>query len=182
MTDTLVLNIPNGNNSTRKCTILVENKDLVNTLVKVKKGNVITETDLQKIQDIAKKNGDAGILEQCDLGANEKLKLANMYGFSEYYDISLSEDRKMFKVTIKDAGFFVSNPNLGTIKSDFGIKDNVLVRKDKIPYNNEKVIPKSSYGDGYDNIKLNVGESINIPVSEVNISGDPRGFFGRLLQ
>ena len=74
---------------------------------------------------------------------NEKLKLANMYGFSEYYDISLSEDRKMFKVKIKDAGFFVSNPNLGTIKSDFGIKDNVLVRKGKIPYKNEKVIAKS---------------------------------------
>ena len=182
MTDTVVLNIANGNNSTRKCTVLAQDKSLINSVINVQKGNIITETDLKRLQDVARKNGDAGILEHCDLGAQEKLNLAKMNGFSEYYDISLSKDKKFFHVKVKDAATFVADPTLGTIKSDFGIRDNVLVQKGKIPYGNENVIPDSSYGAGYDNIKIKTGETINIPVAEIDIDGSPKGFLGRLWQ
>lgn len=184
MTDTVTLNVANGNKTTRQATIIVQdgNKQLINSVINVGKNNTIKLSDFQKLQEVARKNGDAGILEQCDLGAKQKLKLAMMNGFSEYYDISLSDDGKLFKVKIKDAGTFVKNPSLATIKKDFGIRDNVLVQKGKIPYGNEGVIPESTYGDGYDNVEIETGKTINIPVAEINIEGSPRGFWGRLCQ
>ena len=180
MADTVTLNVANGSSAPRKFSIMTEDKSLINSIVTVK-NNTISTSDMEKLQSIARKNGDAGVLEQCDLGAEEKLQLAKLNKFSEYYDITISNDKKYFKVKIKDAGMFCKNPNLATIKSDFGLRDGVLVNKGSIPHGNEGVIPSSSYGAGFDSIELNVGDTINIPVAEINIDGSPRGGFGRFM-
>lgn len=182
MPTTVTLNVQQTNKQINKpATVQVENKSLINCIFPNINNNTITEAQLEKLQEIARKNGDACILEQCDLGAEEKLQLAVMNNFSKYYDITLSDDNKYFKVKIKDAGMFCKNPNLGVIKDDFGLKDGVLVQQGNIPHGNEDVIPKSSYGAGYDNVELQVGDVINIPVSEINIEGTPKGGFGRFI-
>ena len=181
----LTLNIANSNG--RKFTILAENENLVKSVVAVKENNTITQADAKILQQVASKNGDIGILESCDLSGNHKLKLAEMNDFGEYYDIKLSEDGKMFQVTIKKTGFFTPNPTLDTIKADFGIADHVLVGKGNIPYGNEELIQKrsklGSSVDGrntnYNFTKLEPGDTINLPVANINIDGSPRGFFGR---
>lgn len=179
MADTITLNVTNPNNTTRKFSIMAENETLINSIVTVK-NNTISYSDMEKLQNIAKRNGDAGVLEQCDFGAEEKLALAKLNKFGEYYDITLSNDKKYFKVKIKDAGMFCANPNLATIKSDFGIKDNVLVQKGGIPHGNEGVIT-GSHGGNFDGVTMNPGEVINIPVEEININGTPSGGFSRFL-
>ena len=60
---------------------------------------------MKKLQDAAARNGDAGILEKCDLTPREVVKLANLSGYGEYYDIKLSKDGNYFEVTVKKTGF-----------------------------------------------------------------------------
>ncbi len=182
MTDIITLNVANGNNATRKFSIQVDgDKELISSVITIRSNDTITEADMKKLQEVARRGGDAGILEQCDLGAGEKLKLAQMNKFSEYYDITLSADKKYFKVKIKDAGFFCKNPNLSVIKSDFGLRDGVLVNKDRIQHGNEGVIPRTAPDGNFDNVELEVGDVINIPVSEINIDGSPTGTIGRFF-
>ena len=182
----LTFNIANSNG--RTYSILAENENLVRSIVKVN-NNTITNNDIQILQKTAAKNGDVGILESCDLSGQHKLNLAKMNGFSDYYDIKLSEDGKMFQVTVKKTGILTKNPTLDTIKSDFGIDDGVLVQKGNIPYGNENLIEKrseaGSSADGrntdYNVTKLLPGDTINLPVALVNLDSSPRGFFRRLL-
>lgn len=186
MPETLTFNLANSNG--RTYTIMAESANLVKSAVTVK-NNTITQSDVSILQRLAAKNGDAGILEQCDLNGEQKLNLAKLNDFSKYYDIQLSEDGKMFKVTVKATGIFTKNPTLGTIKADFGVKDNVFVQGHNIPYDNEGTIEKravpGSSADGrntdYDAAKLLPGDSINIPVACVSISSSPRGAFERAL-
>lgn len=181
MTDNITFNIANGNASTRKFSFKAESKELINSVITVGANNTITYSDMVKLQEIARKNGDAGVLEQCDLGAEEKLKLANMNDFGKYYDITLSPDKKMFQVKIKDAGMLCKNPNLAVIKSDFGVRSDVFVKGEEIQYGNENVIPYSAPGGDFDSVELSVGDVINIPVAEINIDGSPSGGLGRFL-
>lgn len=180
MTSTITLNLAKTNNTNAKTfSIRTENKSLLNAIVGDIKNETITEAQMHRLQEVAGRNGDAGILESCDLGGAEKINLAKMNGFSQYYDISLSDDKKYFKVKIKDAGALCKNPNLATIKADFGLRDGVLVQKGKIPHGNDGVIPSSTGGGGFDGVELKVGKEINIPVSEINITGSPRGAVAR---
>lgn len=188
MVDSVTLQVV-GNTSNRKFTFQTENVKLIKSIVTVK-NNTISESDMKKLQETAKKGGDLGILESCDLNAQEKVNLAKLNNFSEYYDIKPSQDGKYLVVTIKKCGMFTQDPTLGTIKSDFGVRDNVFVTKEGIPHGNELIIEKrskaGSSADGrntdYDQAKLRPGDVLNIPVSEINISDTPRGFWGRLFQ
>lgn len=183
----VTLNIANSNG--RTFTIPTKNEQFINSIVNVK-NNTITNQDVITLQNIARCNGDAGILENCDLNGQQKLKLAMMNNYSEYYDIKLSNDGKMFKITVKETPWYTKNPNLATIKSDFGIGNGVLVQKGNIPYGNDTLINKraqaGSSADGrntdYDKAVLEAGDTINIPVACVSINGTPRGGFGRFFQ
>ena len=182
MGNSITFNVVNSDNKvTNTYTCMLENKSFINSIITVGDNNSIRESDVKKLTDIAQRSGDLGIIEHSDLTGEEKKNLALANNFGEYYDITVSKDGKYLQVKIKDAGFFCKNPNLATIKSDFGIRDGVFVQKDNIPHGNEDVIPESTYGAGYDSVELLVGETINIPVSEININGTPRGGFGRFL-
>lgn len=191
MVHTVIFNVDTKNSNGRTFTLNVTDKSYVNSIITVKDNNSITEDDVTKLQQAAARNGDFGILEACDLNGDEKLNLAMLQNFSKYYDIKLSDDKKYFEVKVKNAGTFIKNPSLGTIKKDFGIRDNVLVTKDRgIPYGNESVIREAgqpgTIGDGskegidYDKAVIKVGKTINIPVDEINITDTPCGFWGRL--
>lgn len=184
----VTLNIANSNG--RTFTISTENKQFINSVVKVGENNTISNEDVVTLQNIARKNGDAGILESCDLSGQQKLKLAMLNNFGEYYDIKLSNDGKMFTIIVKETPWYTKNPNLATIKSDFGVAEGVLVQKGNIPYDNQGTINKrakaGSSADGrntdYDQATLEAGDKINIPVACININGTPRGGLGRFFQ
>lgn len=186
MVQNLTFNIANSNG--RTFSMLAQDESLVRVVVNVK-DNIITQNDIKTLQNLAAKNGDAGVLEQCDLSGHQKLNLAKLNGFEDYYDMKLSEDGKMFQVTVKRTGMFTKNPTLATIKSDFGIEDNVLVQKGKIPYGNEDLINErakaGSSADGrstdYNAAVLKPGDTINLPVACLTIDSSPRGFFRRFM-
>lgn len=181
MPSVVTLNVVNNNNQKiKEFSCLTENKSFINSVINVGKDNTIKESDIDLLNKIAKRSGDAGVIEQSDLNGNEKKKLASNKGFDKYYDIKVSEDGKYLQVTVKDAGVFCVNPNLATIKSDFGLKNGVLVKEGFIPHKNEDVIPSRANGN-FDGVTLKVGQTINLPVSEINISGSPRGGFGRFM-
>ena len=183
----VTFNIANSNG--RTFTLIAKNENFAKSVVEVKANNTITQTDVQLLKNLAGKNGDAGILESCDLNGKHKLNLAKMNDFGDYYDIKLSDDGKMFQVTVKKTGMFTPNPTLETIKADFGVENNVFVQGSEIPYGNEGLIVKrskpGSSADGrntdYDKTKLEAGDTINIPVAKINITGTPRGALGRAI-
>lgn len=182
MAEPITLNVINSNNEIiRKFTCLTENKAFINSIITIGENNTIKTSDIDLLNNVAKRSGDAGIIEQSDLNGSEKKSLAFANNFGKYYDIEVSQDGKYLQVKIKDAGLLCKNPNLDTIKSDFGIRDNVLVKEGYIPHGNEGVIPRSTYGSGYDAVELSVGDTINLPVSEINISGEPRGAVSRFI-
>ena len=180
MSDKIVFKIVGQNNTKRECTVLTENKKFINSIITVGKDNTITEADLKTIQDVAKRAGDAGVLEQADLNGEQKINLAKINGFAEYYDITLSKDGKYLQVKIKDAGIFTANPTLGIIKEDFGVRNNVFVNKGEILHGNAGVIPSSANGN-YDNVQISAGKTINIPVEEVTVNSSPCNGFARFL-
>ena len=187
MTDTVTFNVANGNKSTRKFTFQTESKELINSIITVGSDNTISHSDMVKLQETARKNGDAGILEQCDLSAEEKLKMAELNGYNGPYELSLSEDKKFLKVKVKKTKWYYPDPQLRTIKADFGIEAKVLVTKDGIPYGNEGVISKraepGSSADGrntdYDVAELKAGDVINLPIALVKLNSKPQGFWQR---
>ena len=102
MVDSITLNIVGQNNNTKPGTILTESATFINSIITVGENNTITEKDFKVLQNVAAKSGDAGILENSDLNGQQKMALANIYKFNEYYDISLSNDGKYFQVKIKE--------------------------------------------------------------------------------
>ena len=170
--------VNSSNKEIRKYTCLTEDKSYINSIITVGKNNSIKQADVNKLKEVANRSGDAGVIEQSDLNGQEKKNLALANNFGDYYDITVSKDGKYLQVKIKDTTI---DPNLADIKNDFGVRDNVFVQKGNIPHGNEGVIPSSSYGAGYDSITIKAGETLNIPVSEINIDGKPRNFAGRFL-
>ena len=190
MPDTVKFNVKvNNTSNTKPFTLNVEDKKFINSIITVGEDNTITPEQMKKLQEAAGRNGDLGILEACDLNPEEKINLANSNGYSEYYDIKLSKDGELYEVTVKKTSNLVKDPTLGTIKKDFGVRDNVFIQKGEIPYGNEDLIrnagknmtPDARNVD-YDSTQLREGNTIRIPVEEVNIQDSPRGFWGRLCQ
>ena len=187
----VTLQVTEGKGSTKPCTFNVENERLINSIYGVTvKNNVVSKEDMKKLQEAAARSGDAGVLEECDLSSKEKIKLANLNGYGEYYDIKLSDDGKYYKVTVKKTGIMTKNPTLGIIKKDFGVKNNVFVQGREIPYGNEELLAQRKNETNFetekqmswDAVKLQPGDTINIPVNEVSIKDSPSGgltrFFG----
>gem|GEM_PF-4603570 len=178
----VTFNVTNDNKSTQTYTMKVEDKKFINSIIDVKDNN-LTTAQLQQLKDVAARSGDANILERCDLTPQDNIKLAELNGYGKYYEITLSSDRKFYQVKIKDTA---KDPTVGTIKRDFGVRDNVFVQKSDIPYGNEALLrnAKKSSLDNYtdwDTAQLRPNNVINIPVEEVTIQNSPRGFLGRLL-
>ena len=181
MSESITLKLVNNKGEVvGKHTCLTEKKSFINSIITVSENNTISKSDINKLNEVAQRSGDTGIIEHSDLNGEEKKNLALANDFEKYYDISVSNDGKYLQVTIKDAGTFCKNPNLADIKSDFGIKDGVFVQKGNIPHGNEGVIP-SSAGGNFDGVEISAGKTINIPVSEININGSPRGQWGRFF-
>ena len=187
MTQTITLQVVGNNNQTKPFTLMTENKDFINSIITVGENNQISVKDKNKLLEVAGRNGDLGILEETDLTMQEKINLANFRGFDKFYDIKLSDDKKYLQVTIKKTTAFNTDPTIGNIKEDFGVRDNVFVGKGYIPHGNEEVIsnaPKNCGGGNnidYDTAKLSPGQTINIPVEEVNFSENPRTWWARLI-
>ena len=188
MPDAVTLNITTDNNGTKPFTINVEDKKFINSVITVGDNYTITEEQAKKLQEIARRNGDFGILELCDLNSNEKINLAYINGYGEYYEIKLSKHGKYYQVTIKETGFFTKDPTLNTIKVDFGVRFGVFIDKNEILHGNEDLInsrdKKMTAEDrniNYDTTKFKAGDTINIPVEEVTIQNSPRGMWGRFL-
>lgn len=181
----------NIKNTGRTFTINVEknSENIVKSLVSVTNSNEITQKDAEKLQNIAKRNGDFNVLEQSDLAPEEKLAMANINGYNKPYELSLVTvgGTKCLQVKVRKTKWYYPNPQLKTIKADFGLPNGLLVRKGEIPYGNEDVIGKravpGSTPDGrntdYDVAELEAGDVINIPIEQVKINDSPKGFWGR---
>ena len=123
------------------------------------------------------------------LSPEEKLKLAELNGYNKPYELSLVtvDGKKCLQVKVRKTKWYYPNPQLKTIKADFGLSDGLLVRKGEIPYGNKDVIDKravpGSTPDGrntdYDAAELEAGDVINIPIENVKINDSPKGFWGR---
>ena len=179
----VTFNIKDTNN---KFSILTTDKTFINSIITVK-NDTITSKDIPKLQEVAKRSGDLGVIENSDLSPEEKLTLATQRKFGKPYELSLSPDKKYLQVKVKKTKWYYPNPQLKTIKSDFGIPDNILVTQNGIPHNNEALIKKraeqgSSANDkntDYDNAELEAGDTINLPINMVNLSDKPQGFWKR---
>lgn len=187
MVDSIVLNVNAGNNSTRKFTLNVENKKLVNCIVPVDKNKTITAQSESKLMAAASRAGDKGILESCDLTPSEKIQMMYQSDYGAYYDIKLSRDGKYYEVTIKKTNCITPDPSARTIKSDFGVGKGVLLEhnndlfKDRFSGN---PFMDDSRNNDYDNTKFRPGDVIRIPVEDVNVNpGDTaRGFWRRAFK
>lgn len=188
MSTTVTLNIQSGNN-TSKGSINVADKKLLNCIFPNMQNNTITEAEFKHAQDVARRAGDKGIIEKEDLQtATDKLELAKLNKYGDMYDLSLSDDKKYFIIKVKDSTVY---PRLGGIKDDFGIRDGYFVpERDRYSptYNkdNAELLSKRHEigSDGivhadYDEIRLEPGDVLKIPVEEIQIQDGVSGNWGR---
>lgn len=177
MTTTVTLQVAKSNNSTQDFTVQVKDKKFLNTIIDTSK-EAITEQEMNYIQDVAKRGGDAGILEDCDLNPQEKLKLAVINKYDDAYDIKLSSDGKYFEITIKPTSCLYPDPRIEDVKKDFGLRENVFID------NNNNLVgehPDEGIGGNYDNNKLKGGTTFRVPVNEAHFTNGPAGFWRRLI-
>ena len=156
---------------------MVENEKLLNSIIGGNK-KTITQNEMKHIQETAKRNGDAGILESCDLNPKEKMNLAKLNGYGEHYDIKLSKDGKFYEITVKKTGCLYPDPKIYHIKKDFGLRDNVFLE------NNKNLVgehPDDENSQNYDLNKIKGGTTFKIPVQEAHFDNGCNGFFGRLI-
>ena len=189
MTETISLNIAKSNGQIQKFTVQTENKQIINSILNFDENGNISIEESKRLKDIAGRAGDAGILEFADLSGQDKLKLADANKYSDMYEISLSKDGKFFKVKIKDS---MKDPKMSDIKADFGVSDGVFIQGSEFPYGNEALFNKridesDLYGfddknKNYDRIQFKAGDTIKIPVNEIQSLNGPRGFLGRLFK
>ncbi len=182
MSENVTLNIvnPKTNETVRKATVLIDDTAVLKSLFPNKN---ISEEDLIKLQETARKSGDLGVLESSDLNPEQKLSLAEVNGYNEYYDIKLSNDGKYYEVKVKDAGFFTRDLKAINVKRDFGLKENVLLNNN-LNYMIDNAEPGSS-ADGrntdYDQVKFPAGTVIKLPVEETSFDAGASGFWRRLF-
>lgn len=182
MTTTVTLKVASNNSSqTRDFTIQVKDKKFLNCIIDTSK-DTITENDMNHIQEVAKRAGDAGILEDCDLNPQEKIKLAETNKYSEFYDIKLSEDGKFYEITVKPTSFCYPDPRIEDIKKDFGLRANVFMENNaELVYSREDRFWDTESNHNYDTDKLKGGDTFRIPVNEAHFTNGPAGFWRRLF-
>lgn len=177
MTDTVTLNVISTDQSTRKETIQVSNKDLIKCIFPSFNGKDITSVGYDKLVTIAKA-GDQKVLEESDLSPAQKMKQFYLNGYDDAYEIKLSEDGKFYEITVKPTGILYPDPQLYHIKKDFGLKENVFLD------NNRNLVdehPKDSESGSYNFNKIKGGTPFKIPVNEAHFSAGASGFWGRLF-
>ena len=177
MTDTVTLNVISTDQSTRKETIQVSNKDLIKCIFPAFNGKDITSVGYNKLVTIAKA-GDQKVLEESDLSPAQKMKQFYLNGYDDAYEIKLSKDGKFYEITVKPTGILYPDPRLYHIKKDFGLKENVFLD------NNRKLVgkhPENSESGSYDLNKIKGGTTFKIPVNEAHFLTGPSGFFGRII-
>ncbi|MBE7710551.1 MAG: hypothetical protein E7Z92_00265 [Cyanobacteria bacterium SIG31] len=155
----------------------------------------MTDTETQKITitiddfkrlDEAKSSANGKNLttiEYSELNASEKLEYAKLNRYENYYNITLSDDKKNYIITVKDK-WYVSDPKAEMFKYDFGLKDNILkennpelisqIKSDDISVNNGKI--------DWDTIVIRPGMTIKLPVNEVSFKNGPAHYLVRLQQ
>lgn len=183
MVDSLQLNVTQGNNqSTRKGSIQVENKNLVKCIFPNLSSDTITEAQYKKLQEIASRNGDMGILEVADLEPEEKLEQAKINGYSEYYDISLSDDKKYYVIKVKPTNPLFPDPRIEDIKKDFGLKENVFLDNNSaLVSERENRSWDTERNHNFDTDKLKGGDVFKLPVAQTSFTKGPAGFWRRLF-
>ena len=165
----------------------IKENNFINSVIKVADNNSITEADEKKLEGIAKRFNVwyDNAIEDADMTPDEKLALAKQNpNYSKHYNLSLSEDKKFLVVEVKKTNFLYPDPQMQTIKADFGVRNNVLVEKNYIPHGNAETINKHinvwTYDDrniNYDKIEFEAGDKINIPIEEVYIQPKSAGFW-----
>lgn len=188
MTTTVTLNIQSGK-TTSKGSIMVEDRKYLNCIFPNMQNDTITEEEFKHAQDVARRAGDKGVLEEKDIqSGTEKLELAKINKYNEMYDLSLSDDKKYFIIKVRDCNVY---PRLGGIKDDFGIRNGYFVtQKDHYSptYNSDNAELLSERhergADGivngdYDDIRLEPGDTLRIPVEEINIQSGVSSSWGR---
>ena len=173
--DTVTLKISDGGRQ-KTGTISVEDKKILSAVLPNFKDNTVTRAQFDMLTNMARSAGDRGILEGCDIGnAQQKAKY---YGYDEAYDIKVSKDGKYLEITVKDQGFFTSDPYVATLIKDFNVSLKTFFR------NNLDIIEKSDFNPNDnkspDNIKVKSGKNIKLPIKECKYNTD--GPSGRLIQ
>ena len=177
MTDTVTLNVISTDQSTRKETIQVSNKDLIKCVFPSFNGKDITSVGYNKLVTIAKA-GDQKVLEESDLSPAQKMKQFYLNGYDNAYEIKLSKDGKSYEITVKPTGMLHPDPQIYHIKKDFGLKENVFLD------NNRNLVgehPDDSESGNYNFNKIKGGTTFKIPVNEAHFSAGVSGFWGRLF-
>ena len=182
MSDKITLQVVGENNQTKPFTVLAEKASYINSIIAVGENGEITEADKATLQEFAGRNGDLGVIEECDMNLQDKINYANYCGYDKFYDIKIADDKECIEVTIKKTAALNFDPNLANIKEDFlGGKSDILVKQGYIPYGNEKLISEKTGGGNYDEVTLRPGETIRIPISELKFSESPRSWWARLI-
>ena len=177
MTDKVTLNVISTDQSTRKETIQVSDKNLIKCVFPSFNGEDITSVGYNKLVAIAKA-GDEKVLEESDLSPAQKMKQFYLNGYDDAYEIKLSKDGKFYEITVKPTGMLYPDPEILHIKKDFGLKENVFLD------NNRNLVgdhPDDSESRNYDYNKIKGGTTFKIPVNEAHFSAGPSGFWSRWL-
>ncbi len=124
--------------------------------------------NINDYRNAAQRKGDLGILEYEDLTPRELIEYAKISGKYKDYDIKLSKDGKYYEITIvKEQGLFKSPVRAYNVKSDFGLRNGVLI-------DNNPELQQSMGRDGsgkqytnLDNGILQKGTTLRIPINEV---------------
>lgn len=184
MTDTITLKIAQGKgNAFREATIQVENKNLVKCIFpNMVDKNTLSNDQFKKLQAVARRGGDMGILEIEDLSPIEKMEQAKINGYDEYYDIKLSDDKKKYVITLKKTGMLFPDPTIERIKIDFSLAENVFLNNNRDLVLKRKDITRD-YGNAhnYDFDKLRGGDVFYLPVNQTSFINGPSGFWKRLF-
>ena len=191
MTTTVTFTIT-GNSQQKTGEFKVEDKKYINCILGNVKNDTITVDQYKKLQSIANRAGDMGILEKCDFQTAIELKaLADANGYDDMYDISVSKDGKYLLVKVKETTI---NPRLGIIKKDFNIPNKYFI-EEADQYNptygkdNADLISKRhtrgkddivSYD--YDSIELEPGDELKLSIDKISINNSVNGGWGRLFQ
>lgn len=153
----------------------------------------ISKAEMGKINGAMQRESgkDYGALEYSDLTSEEKVYLAKLNGYGDLYDLKINGG--CLEITVKKSKWYMPLPELGTIKSDFlGSEDGILISKGQIPYGNDELITKrrneqieSLQNDrghiDYDELTLQEGDVIRIPLDKFVVKDSAKGFWGRLF-
>lgn len=174
MTDKLTLNIVGANNTVKKVTVNVPDKQ--------KYISIMPDIETRKISQaqydmfVRGANTINKLLHGPSQSPEEKMQQFYKNGFDELYDIKLSNDGKFYEITVKPTKALYPDPRIRHIKQDFGLKSGVFLE-----YNRNLVgdNPDDPEVDNFDYNKIKGGTTFRIPVAETHFNSSPNGFWGR---